>query len=998
MAAPPNVRLNVMVSSTIVDLPEHRQEILKACLRQGMFPLMMEHEPASYADPIAFSLDLVNRADIYVGIYGNRYGFIPVGQKLSLTEMEYNRAIKRGIPRLIFMMDKDHPIKIVDVDTGEPAVKLKAFKDSVEAENFVNFFRSPSDLRAEAVNSLSYHRQSDPSVFHFVSEIPAPPEPYIAHPYTLLQSKGLIGRSNELNLLTDWVSKSGTEVYQNRLLHIIAMGGMGKSALTWKWFNDIAPQEMKPLAGRMWWSFYESDASFENFVTRALAYVSGYARHEVEKMSPLDREEQLLAILGREPFLLVLDGLERILLAYASQDAIRRDDKDLDEGMPKDVAGATGLPAGAGESFTGKHRLRKATDPRAGSFLRKLANVRSSRILVSTRLYPADLQASNGQTVSGSFVYFLGGLQKDDAISLWREFKVSGSREELLRLFETFENHPLLLQSLATEVALFRRAPGDFDKWREAHPDFNPFNLPLVQVRSHVLAFALRGLESFTRKLLHTVAAFRMPTTYETLSALMKSDNKRLVDDKELDAALTELEDRGLIGWDRRANRYDSHPVVRGIAWAGLGGDTKQNIYINLEAHFRSLPYARDWRHVRSLEELTPAIELYNTLIGLHHYEEAFTVYRDHVEDAALYTLNAGRQSVELLEMLFPHGLDKLPYLKNSVEQAWTLNSLALSYRFSGRPLQAIPLHKKSAAILKKLNQMNALGDNLNNLADALRLCGSLRDSETAARKGYVVSTEAGYAARMSTTLAYLGLVLALRGIFSEAETVLHSALELSLATTAYRPYDYLSLCALLRQDFSAALKWAGRAIDNCAHLSYPRGSISASRVRGVAALGLNRLKEADQYLHHALTEARRVDLIEEEILVLIALADLRRRQAALKSARELLEDVWELAERGSYRLFLVDALNVLAQIERDAGADDAAAQAATKAYRLAWCDGPPFAYHSGLHIAAEHLDRLSRRKPDGLPPFDESKFDRMPNVNVKQRDSIQGNNEFWTE
>ena len=49
---------------------------------------------------------------------------------------------------------------------------------------------------------------------------------------------------------------------------------MGKSALTWKWFNDIAPQEMKNLAGRMWWSFYESDATFENFVARALAYVT----------------------------------------------------------------------------------------------------------------------------------------------------------------------------------------------------------------------------------------------------------------------------------------------------------------------------------------------------------------------------------------------------------------------------------------------------------------------------------------------------------------------------------------------------------------------------------------------------------------------------------------------------------------------------------------------------------------------------------------------------
>ena len=99
---------------------------------------------------------------------------------------------------------------------------------------------------------------------------------------------------------------------------------MGKSALTWKWFNDIAPQEMKPLAGRMWWSFYESDATFENFVIRALAYVTGRAREDVEKNTkPGEREEQLLAALDRAPFLLVLDGLERILIAYARMDAAR---------------------------------------------------------------------------------------------------------------------------------------------------------------------------------------------------------------------------------------------------------------------------------------------------------------------------------------------------------------------------------------------------------------------------------------------------------------------------------------------------------------------------------------------------------------------------------------------------------------------------------------------------------------------------------------------------
>jgi len=46
----------------------------------------------------------------------------------------------------------------------------------------------------------------------------------------------------------------------------------------------------------MWWSFYESDAHFENFIIRGLAYVTGRAREDIEKNTkPGEREELLLA-------------------------------------------------------------------------------------------------------------------------------------------------------------------------------------------------------------------------------------------------------------------------------------------------------------------------------------------------------------------------------------------------------------------------------------------------------------------------------------------------------------------------------------------------------------------------------------------------------------------------------------------------------------------------------------------------------------------------------
>jgi len=77
-----------MVSSTVRDLPDHRQGVLDACLRQGMFPLMMEHLPAIDADAIKASMDLVDEADIYLGVFAFRYGYVPQGHEISITEME----------------------------------------------------------------------------------------------------------------------------------------------------------------------------------------------------------------------------------------------------------------------------------------------------------------------------------------------------------------------------------------------------------------------------------------------------------------------------------------------------------------------------------------------------------------------------------------------------------------------------------------------------------------------------------------------------------------------------------------------------------------------------------------------------------------------------------------------------------------------------------------------------------------------------------------------
>jgi hypothetical protein len=641
----------VMISSTARDLPNHREQVRLACERAGFEPReMMEHLTAQDANPVDVSLRMVGEADVYLGILAYRYGTIPAGSDKSITELEYDHAVKLNKPRLIFFIHKDHPVRIDDVEIGPAAEKLQTLKASIGESLVAAHFKSPEDLRSHVVEALTKLRPkldaTEPSdaversriALHRVSSIPKPPQPYIAHPYTLLQLRDLVGRQAELNALTDWVANPKSQAFDARVFCFVAIGGMGKSALTWKWFKDIAPNEMKPLAGRMWWSFYESDATFENFLNRALCYVSGQNQDAVRALPWPEREAQLLQYLNEKPYLFVLDGLERILMAYHRMDASYLADDEYDQQTANVVTGAIGLPDTAAQSFVGQHRLRQTTDPRAGALLQKLVQVTQSRILVTTRLYPWALQLPTLDPRPRCFAYFLRGLSNDDALSLWRALGVTGSRAEVVPIFRSVEGHPLLVQALASEVANYRRAPGDFAQWRGDHPRFDPTSLLVAQARAHILEFALKGLLRMVREVLQTVVGFRMPASYATLEALLVGADRACGSAPELDRTLTELEDRGLIGWDRAANRYDAHPIVRGVVWQLTGAKEQRAIYAALETHFEPMA-TPEWDNVDTLADLAPAIERYHTLVGLERYDDALEFFRERLEHATLYRL-----------------------------------------------------------------------------------------------------------------------------------------------------------------------------------------------------------------------------------------------------------------------------------------------------------------------------------------------------------------------
>jgi len=965
--------IKAFISGTSRDLTEYREQASIAVIRAGFDPVMYETFTASPLDAFTTTLQAVESADIYIGIIAFRYGAIPEvpenPERLSMVELEYQRARDLGLLCLIFMMTEGAPVNRDDIEQNlESTAKLQRFKNKLLSQHVVSFFSSPDELRTNVTNSL-LNPDCQKLLLDRISKqinveqakdlIPHPPSPYIAHPYTLLGSAGLIGRTAEFNALKNWVSNSSSSFYTARVLALTALGGMGKTALAWQWFNENASREMTPFAGSMWWSFYESSSSFESFISQALAYTLRMSSSEIEKLSRTDRETRLLQVFDREAYLIVLDGVERLLVAYARMDTSKLADDD------------------AG------HSLRRMVDPRDANFLRRLLVCKSVRVLLTTRLFPADLQDETGSTLSGARRIVLSGLNDDDAIDLWRSFGVSGSRDKLLQLFKQFGNLPLLISILAGTVKSYRRAPGDFDRWLQANPDFDltPDLLSSADRKSHILQNALQGLSGEARRTLEMVAAFRKPVGYDALAVLLVGKEKLFLSETNLDTALTDLEDRGLMGWDRASNRYDVHPIVKAVVWTNLTWQRKVSIYSEIEQYFVPMVEALP-SDIEGVDDLTPAIELFGALVNLKRFDDAFSVYQQRLGHPLMFQFSAASTIVELLTLFFPNGLEAPSILVDEGKQEYVLSQLATASSFNGMLSQAIQLGQRFIEMAKGNKSAQNLSVGYENLSRVLLTSGRLYEAERTIRLALQIASSQDSSRRVLMR-SHLEKIQLIRN--ANVDNINIAGEKVALKPNAsFESLADQAEAELLKGNLSAARGFADSAFESTMRYRAAGQLVRVERIRGEIALAFGDLKDAQNYLQSALVRARTINLVAEELPALIGLAELNRRCGEHGTAREFLDDVWNNAERGSFVLAHADALNVLVQIERDSANIEKAADAATRAYRAAWCDGISideilnFSYWRALQIAKNHLDAIGLPYPT-LPPFDPSRAEPMP-------------------
>ena len=204
----PDQRLRIFISSTMKELAGARAVTRAAIERLRLTPVLFELGARPYS-PRDLYLAYLRQSDVFIGIYGQQYGWIAPEQKVSGLEDEYLNAA--GMPKLVYVQS---PAPDRDPRLSEMLTRIQS--DGLSYRTFANS-EELGTLVADDLAVLLSER------FDLGGE-PAAPQPR-SRPLPAPTSR-FIGREREKALVRNLLT--GGEA---RLVTLVGPGGIGKTRL-----------------------------------------------------------------------------------------------------------------------------------------------------------------------------------------------------------------------------------------------------------------------------------------------------------------------------------------------------------------------------------------------------------------------------------------------------------------------------------------------------------------------------------------------------------------------------------------------------------------------------------------------------------------------------------------------------------------------------------------------------------------------------------------------
>src|SRR3954453_6457849 len=143
------------VSATFADLKEFRHRASVALKRAGYDDVAMEYYVAEDRPSVDKCLADVAACDLYIGIFAWRYGWIPPGRDVSITELEYRHAVELKKPRFFFVLDEDAPWPGKQIDDDRRPIR--ALRERVQADRMAALFTDINHFDAQLSAALLNH-------------------------------------------------------------------------------------------------------------------------------------------------------------------------------------------------------------------------------------------------------------------------------------------------------------------------------------------------------------------------------------------------------------------------------------------------------------------------------------------------------------------------------------------------------------------------------------------------------------------------------------------------------------------------------------------------------------------------------------------------------------------------------------------------------------------------------------------------------------------------
>jgi len=829
--------LNIFIASPIKSCQGERSVAKRAILQLGHEPLLLEDIIDTGNNIEAITKEMIIKSDLVIGILGPKYS--------AFTAKELRCALENKKQLLAYV----NPIIVPKKDIERYKLSCKEYVDNLDL-----WGKILGDVGSfiEELESVEVGRGIFPPSLHNQT----PPE------------ENFVGREEELETITSWYNDS-----EVRIGALIGWGGVGKSALVRKWYDNLEANNIQP-DGIFWWGFYRN-AYLEQFLNALLRYVTGGQIEAETIKGTWEKVERIKEYIHQGAHLIVLDGLEEMQKGQTS-----------------------------GEEF-GCMEHRECAD-----MLKYLADTKGVGLCLITTRYPLKDIKKYEKTVYQK--EDIERLSIEDGRRLFNKVGVKGKQEEIDSVIEEYDGHALSLTLLARYIV--EDFGGDITKAKEIPPFYSDRE---AGGKTHrILLWYAKQLNEEQIAFMKIFSLFRRAVREEDFDGVFRAEMET-----EMNQALREMNvfsfkrmvdnlvDRRFISRDRDRT-YATHPLIKNYFDSIFEKEDKKL------CHKRIYEYIGEYAPERpeTIEEMQPLFEQVEHGCAAGLYDEVFLeVYLEKIyrreERLIIHKLGAWETNLSLAKTFFPEGdISQMPLVSKKADQSFLLNEAGLALLATGRPKEAEEIYKRKLDMNIKERQWEPASRGYRNLADLQFRIGELESGLESAKKALEMAEKAKSERDIKNSKVFLALILHLLGRDEEADEEFRHANELEGQISGERTYSHRGInyatFLISMERIDEAYELTRQNLEICQRNNWQNSISRCYRCLGTIERIKGDYKEAEAHLKNALKIAWQIGVPDLEIESLLESARLNLDTQEYEDAIGDAEQVMRICERTGFRFY----------------------------------------------------------------------------------------------